>query len=133
MNHTDWALEILRNTNKVAIEGYAMGAKGKVFHIAESTGSLKTGLFLLGKETRTFSPSRIKKYATDKGNANKEAMFDAFTAETGVDLKEILTPKRSTLGNPVTDIIDAYYICRMLLDDEQSDQPLIVRPTHSDD
>ena len=32
-------------------------------------------------------PSVIKKFATDKGNANKDLMLDAFEKDTGVNLE----------------------------------------------
>ena len=59
-------------------------------------------------------PTVIKKYATGKGNANKEIMYDAFCAEilTPSDLKSRLTPKSKKLRNPVTDIVDSYFICK---------------------
>ena len=39
-------------------------------------------------------------------------MYDTFLAETEVDLKEELTPRSTSITNPVSDIVDAYYICR---------------------
>ena len=56
----------------------------------------------------------IKKYATGKGNANKEVMYEAFNAEllTPPDLKTILKPKSTKLTSPVTDIVDAYFIAK---------------------
>ena len=69
------------------------------------------------KVKQTFTsvpPTVIKKYATGKGNANKEIMYDAFCAEilTPPDLKSRLTPKSTKLRNPVTDIVDSYFICK---------------------
>jgi hypothetical protein len=54
----------------------------------------------------------VKKIATGKGNADKQMMFDCFEAETRVDLKSVLSQK--TLSNPVTDIIDSFYIAKIL-------------------
>jgi len=54
-------------------------------------------------------PSIIKKYATGKGNANKELMYEAFYNETKVDLQNILN---CSITNPLTDIVDAYFICK---------------------
>ena len=59
-------------------------------------------------------PTVIKKFATGKGNSNKEKMYEAFTAEvlTPLDLKERLTPKAKSIKNPVSDIVDSYFICK---------------------
>jgi hypothetical protein len=56
-------------------------------------------------------PTVLKKFATGKGNAKKEDMYKKFVKETGVDLQEILFPGRK-LGNPVTDIVDSYYLMK---------------------
>jgi hypothetical protein len=59
-------------------------------------------------------PTVIKKYATDKGNANKELMYDAFSKQSvaPVELQKTLRPKSNKLTNPTTDIVDAYWICK---------------------
>ena len=59
-------------------------------------------------------PTVIKKFATDKGNSNKEGMYEAFIAEfsTPSNLKERLTPKAKSIKNPVSDIVDSYFICK---------------------
>ena len=59
-------------------------------------------------------PSKIKKIASGKGNADKQAMYEAFEKESFVDLKSVLGQK--TLSNPVTDIIDSFYITKILVD-----------------
>ena len=62
------------------------------------------------------SPSSIKKFASGKGNANKELMFSSFLEETSINLQEELQIKSQKIGNPVSDIVDSYYICKYLLD-----------------
>ena len=99
----------------IFIEGYSFGSSGsRTFQIAENTGILK---YRLASKTVSESdivsvpPSVIKKFATTKGNANKEMMEQAFIKETGVSFRDILeqSPKQY---NPSSDIIDAYYICK---------------------
>jgi hypothetical protein len=53
----------------------------------------------------------IKKFATGKGNANKEALQEVFLKETGYNIKEKfnMTEKQ---WNPSSDIIDSYFICK---------------------
>ena len=50
----------------------------------------------------------VKKGATGKGNADKEMMYNAFVAETNIDVKSILETDK--VGNPVSDIADSYFI-----------------------
>ena len=73
-------------------------------------------------------PTVIKKYATGKGNANKEVMYDAFNAEllTPPDLKTSLKPKATKLTSPVTDLVDAYFIAKWGWED------LLERNTHEE-
>jgi len=97
--------------SSVALEGYAFGAVGRVFQIAENGGLLKFKLWKADISIRNFPPTMIKKFATGKGTANKEMMIEAFEAETGVDIREkcgIVTKQ----WNPISDIVDAYYIAK---------------------
>jgi len=99
----------LDNSVKVYLEDYSFGSKGRVFNIAENTGILKYNLYLQGNPIILLPPSIIKKYATGKGNADKELMYEAFYNETKIDLQNILN---SSISNPLTDIVDAYFICK---------------------
>ena len=99
-----------RDNVTIGLEDYAMGAKGRVFAIGENTGILKYKL--RGYSLSTYPPTVVKKFATDKGNANKELMYETFTEETGVDLKDFFPSKSEKIGNPISDIIDSYYICK---------------------
>ena len=57
------------------------------------------------------APTTIKKFATGKGNANKEKLYDAFVEETGIDIRKTLDISNKS-WNPVSDIVDAYYIAK---------------------
>lgn len=100
-----------REVDKVFIEGYSMGSKGRVFHIAENTGILKYRLWRYGVQFESVPPTVVKKFATGKGNADKELMQSAFTKENNIDVKfEFgMTQKQ---WNPSSDIIDSYWICK---------------------
>jgi len=95
----------------IAIEGYAMGANGKVFNIAEATMLTKSMIYDKGTPLRIYTPSAIKKFATGKGNANKEAMFKQFNNDSHpfLDLSHL-----QDLKNPQEDIIDSYFIMKLL-------------------
>ena len=113
-----WALSqvLCYNPDLVVLEDYSFGSKGRVFHIAENTGILKWKLWNSELEYHVVPPTVIKKFATGKGNANKEMMYESFLEETNVNLNESLEIKSEKIGNPVSDIVDSYYICKLALD-----------------
>ena len=111
---SEWVMKTLMGCYQVALEGYAYGAQGRVFHIAENTGILKYKLYQASIPLEIVTPSHIKKMATGKGNADKSQMYEAFLKETGIPLQGIITPNKKDIGNPVSDIIDSYYICKYL-------------------
>ena len=112
---TDWTMSIIQGC-EVFIEGYAFATSGKshVRSVAENTGLLKYKMYKAKLSYTSIPPTVIKKYATGKGNANKELMYEAFSAEllTPTDLQERLRPNSKKLSNPVTDLVDAYFIAK---------------------
>lgn len=106
-----WAMDKIPEGAAVYMEGYSMGSTGMVFNIAENAGWLKGLMYRRKLDYTIVAPTVIKKFATGKGNANKEKLQESFIEETGVDLKRVLdmTDKQ---WNPSSDIIDAYYICK---------------------
>jgi Holliday junction resolvasome RuvABC endonuclease subunit len=115
-NLANWTIECIRwfdgRAEHVYIEDYAFAATGRVFNIAENTGILKYKLSQNGFRFTTIPPTVIKKIATGKGNANKELMYETFLEETNIDLQNRLSPKSIKISNPVSDIVDSYYICQ---------------------
>ena len=112
---SDWAASILhgKGVTKVFLEGYSYASTGRVFHIAENTAILKDRMWDEKVEFEVVPPTVIKKFATGKGNANKEKMYEVFCNENkGVDLREWLTPRSSNVINPVSDVVDAYFITK---------------------
>lgn len=111
-NLAEWSLHRISSAgcSRVAIEGYAFGAVGRVFQIAENAGLLKYKLWENGIEYTVPAPTEIKKFATGKGNANKDLMLEAYKEETGVDIREKLDIIKGY--NPISDIVDAYYIAK---------------------
>lgn len=104
----------------IRIEGYSYGSSGKVFNLAENCGQLKQLIFEEGLIDRLsiISPSTLKKYANGKGNANKILMYESFVEQTGMNLKEIIgdKSKEEKVGSPTSDIVDAWFIARSLID-----------------
>jgi len=116
-NISMWALDIIHkhktDTAKVFVEGYSFGSKGQaVFQIAENCGILKYRLQMSPSILYdTIVPSVVKKHASGKGNADKQLMYDSFLNHTGADLLKAFDMGK--LNNPVTDIVDSYYIAKV--------------------
>jgi len=112
---SDWAMSIIGGC-QVFIEGYAFATSGKSYvrSVAENSGLLKHKMYKAHQTFTSVPPSVIKKYATGKGNANKDLMYDAFSEESNTpsDLQKTLRPKSNKLTNPTTDIVDSYWICK---------------------
>jgi len=109
----DWVLGLIKDRHtRVYIEGYSYGSRGQgLFQIAENCGILKYKFF--NEHWINYSsivPSVVKKRATGKGNASKEQMYEQFMKDGGEDLVSQLGMNK--LSNPVTDIVDSYYIMR---------------------
>ena len=106
----DWTIEQLRwytgRVQKVILEDYSFGSTGRVFHIAENVGILKFFLKKNGFRYETIAPTVVKKFATGKGNSNKEAMLEAWKTEP--ETFELIQDN----GNPATDIVDSYFLCK---------------------
>ena len=113
-NISNWVLNILNvfTIDKVYLEDYSYGSKGRVFHIAENAGILKYKLWVSGRTVMDVPPTVVKKFATERGNATKEMMYEQFSQDTNMDLMKLVTPDKTVLSNPVTDIVDSYYICK---------------------
>ena len=108
---SDWALSIIDTAiGNIFIEGYSFGSKGLVFNLAENMGTLKHKLYKLNKRFESIVPGQVKKNATDKGNADKLKMYEQFVKDTGVNLMKEFD--QSKLNNPVTDVVDAYYVAK---------------------
>ena len=112
-NIASYFINVLKEQTKplrVFIEDYSMGSKGRVFGIAENTAILKYELMNATFDFVTIPPTVIKKFATGKGNADKEMMYKAFVDQNNPDLKKYYAEKSTKVGSPVSDIVDAFFI-----------------------
>ena len=112
---SNWVIDVLAINGKprpVYLEDYAYAATGKVFHIGENTGHLKYKFWQYNVKYQIFAPTSIKKTATGKGNSSKQDMYDSFVEQTGFDFRLDLAPNSTEIGNPVSDIVDSYFICK---------------------
>ena len=110
----DWAADKVAGCSQVGLEGYAYNATGRIFHIAENTGVLKYKLYQLSLPVDVFTPSVIKKFATGKGNASKDLMYESFLEDTGVPLSQFMGINKGKIKSPLSDLVDAFYICKYL-------------------
>lgn len=112
-NNAQWAIEVLNSwqVELVVLEGYAMAAKGLVFHIGEHTGILKNQMWRHGYKFVTPPPTVVKKFATGKGNANKDVMELSFEAETNFKMRS-QTGQSIASNSPSNDLVDAYYMAK---------------------
>lgn len=111
---SDWALSKfshLDNVN-VFVEGYSMGSKGLIFNLAENCGLLKHKVFKKQMGLHVVAPTAVKKFATGKGNADKNKMYEAFLQEAGNPELNKLLSTSDKVGSPVSDIVDAYFIAK---------------------
>jgi Holliday junction resolvasome RuvABC endonuclease subunit len=93
----------------IAIEDYAYGAKSNsIFQIGGLGEMLRLQSYRAGIPYRDYEPSKVKKYATGKGNAEKSQMvLEAF--KEGFDV--------GPYGKSGEDLADAFWIARMLSDE----------------
>lgn len=117
-SNSQWVISVLNDLKEnivgIAMEGYSYGSKGSLlFNIAENTCLLKYKLRkLLPKiPLEIFTPGQIKKLA-GKGNFKKMEMYEAFLKDTKFDLTKVIDS--SPEGNPISDIVDSYWICKLL-------------------
>jgi Holliday junction resolvasome RuvABC endonuclease subunit len=114
-NLASWSYDIFRENNVsfVAIEGYSYGSSSsRLFQIAENGGTLKQMLWKNDVKFSVIAPTSVKKTATGKGNANKEKMWDSFIDETNLNLFNIIGQEEKKHWNPVSDMVDAYYLAK---------------------
>ena len=101
VNAAKKSLEISQKTSVGILDEELSAAKAKL-KLAEKVAN----------DINIFAPAEIKKFATGKGNANKELMYKAFVDETGDDLAQLFEFDPYTGQSPVSDIIDSYYIAK---------------------
>lgn len=104
---TDIRSEIMESAeaaNLVLIEGYSYGSVNSQAHsLGELGGVVRVALYEDGIPYLVVSPSEIKKYATGKGNASKDAVLQQAVHRSG-----------RTFGS--NDEADAWWLLQMALD-----------------
>lgn len=86
----------------VGIEGYAYGTYMKSEVLGELGGVLKRAFYLVRLPTYVIPPTKVKKFATGKGNANKTMVVTSTVMKYNLDIKN-------------DNEADAFVIARMVL------------------
>lgn len=105
------------NVEYVAVEDYAFAGTGAVFHIGGFTEIMKTSMYERDTALRLYDIALIKKFATGKGNGDKLSMYDAYMkipADEKIDISRLPTVEYTKGKSPTSDLIDAFYIMKML-------------------
>ncbi len=107
--------ERVKECQYIAIEDYSFARKGLVTKIAENTGILKSKLYDIGCQLRTYEPTSIKMFYTGNGSADKNLMIAEYIESgnvLGIDttLKQFSINDKSNLN----DIVDSYAIATLL-------------------
>ena len=105
-----WNFLDIGNEHVVAFEGYAFGANGRIFNIAESTYSLKEKIYENGNAIKIYPPKTIKKFFANTGNASKDLMISTFNNSEFSDILKHIPDKNS----PKEDLVDSFYVCKLL-------------------
>ena len=102
---------------QVGLEGYAYGSaknSSSLTALAENVGLLKYFLYRADIAVNIHAPSTVKKFATGRGNASKDEMFEKFCLITEYDLNLLFGRDATALSkSPVADMVDAYFISQV--------------------
>lgn len=115
-NLSIWSINILNDhgIKNVGLEGYSYGSSSnRLFEIGENTGLLKQKMWSNEILFEVYAPPSVKKFGCGKGNAGKDVMWESFKKETNLNLFHIFGLDEGKNTNPINDIVDAYYICKM--------------------
>lgn len=94
--------------SKINIEGLAFASRGNATRdLAGLQMMIVCGLRKAGYDPKIIAPNTLKKHATGKGNADKEAMHTALPDDIKQQFKDI----KKTKG--LSDVVDAYWLSTM--------------------
>ena len=106
--------EYMTGIDYMAIEDYAMGAKGKVFDLAEFAGGMKNFFYMQNIPTKKLPPMSVKMCATGKGNADKVIMGMRFKQSIFPQMVDNHIFNLPEAESPSEDLIDAFYMANVL-------------------
>jgi len=104
------------NSDCIAIEDYALGAKGRISDIVEATTLFKFRLFEKKYDLKQYPPKTLKKQIGGNGNLGKDDIYDqCWGSEEMKELMEYLKKhfKEKKSGMVQGDLLDAYAVMKM--------------------
>lgn len=112
-------IDILKKhkVEEVLMEGYSYGSSaGLVFQIAENTEVFKYKMYKSQIPFEVVPPTSVKKHFSGRGNSNKGMMYLSFKKIAPYCFHNAIGEMKipDDVGNPVSDMIDAYAIWKML-------------------
>jgi len=114
----DWVSRVVRETNPdgIVLEDYAFSRAGRLTQLGENGGILKAELFRRHSTIplHIVAPTAMKKFATGKGIATKDIVWEAFIKREphAAAWAKICHPKSDKITSPVADIADAYFLAQ---------------------
>lgn len=114
----NWTVAIVQETlpTKIVLEDYAFMAAGRITQLAENGGVLKAMIHLHcpNVPVQLVAPTQMKKFATGKGTANKDMVWDAFVAQRpdAAAWAAHCHPKAKSITSPCSDIADSYFLAQ---------------------
>lgn len=114
----NWAVTIVSAyyPDMIVLEDYAFGANGRLTQLSENAGTLKVKLYEKYPKIplHIVSPTKIKKFATGKGNATKDEVWMSFVNiyPEAVGWPALCHPRATKIGSPVGDIADSFFIAK---------------------
>ena len=106
----DELFKIIKNYNQdvihLGIESPSFFSKGKIITLATGWGYVYFSLLEGNYDTLTYPPSKIKKFATNNGRADKQMMYDYLPDNIKLEIDSTTYKKKD-------DIVDAYWIAKM--------------------
>lgn len=107
-----------QQVNYATFEDYPYaGVSGQIFHIGGFTEIIKLALYEREVALRWYDIVQVKKLATTRGNADKLSMYDAYMkipVEERIDISKLPKVETAKGKSPTSDIIDAYYLTKLL-------------------
>ena len=93
----------------IGYEDYSYSSINKAFTTGELGGVLRSAILMAGYTVFLVPPKRLKKFATNSGNASKERMVSSAYDEA-VELRVLCGEDKASLPD---DVADAYYLAKM--------------------
>jgi len=99
-------LNPIANVLVIGIESPSFFSKGRTIDLASGYGFLKYSMIESGYDVLTFTPSTIKKFATNDGRADKDKMWKYLPKDVKEDLLASSYKKYD-------DLVDSYFIAKL--------------------